>query len=91
MLGDVADWPELDSWGSITVGSPKTVREKIWALIEQAGVGNLLMQFHFGNMKPELARKSMRLFATEVAPYLRGQSKQLFARDYPELAELEAA
>ena len=83
MLGDASDWEELDAWGSITYGSPKTVREKLWSLIEQAGVGNLLIQFHFGNMKPELARKSMRLFATEVAPALRKDSAALFAREYP--------
>jgi alkanesulfonate monooxygenase SsuD/methylene tetrahydromethanopterin reductase-like flavin-dependent oxidoreductase (luciferase family) len=86
MLGDAKDWEELDAWGSITYGSPKTVREKLWSLIEQAGVGNLLIQFHFGNMKPELARKSMRLFAAEVAPALRKDSAALFARDYPEMA-----
>ena len=86
MLGDARDWQELDAWGSITYGSPKTVREKLWSLIEQAGVGNLLIQFHFGNMQPELARKSMRLFATEVAPALRKDSAALFARDYPEMA-----
>ena len=84
MLGDAKDWAELDGWGSITYGSPKTVREKLWSLIEQAGVGNLLIQFHFGNMKPELARKSMRLFATEVAPALRKDSAALFAREYPQ-------
>jgi alkanesulfonate monooxygenase SsuD/methylene tetrahydromethanopterin reductase-like flavin-dependent oxidoreductase (luciferase family) len=84
MLGDAANWEELDAWGSITYGSPKTVREKLWSLIEQAGVGNLLIQFHFGNMKPELARKSMRLFATEVAPALRRDSAALFAREYPQ-------
>jgi alkanesulfonate monooxygenase SsuD/methylene tetrahydromethanopterin reductase-like flavin-dependent oxidoreductase (luciferase family) len=84
MLGDAKDWDELDAWGSITYGSPKTVREKLWSLIEQAGVGNLLIQFHFGNMRPELARKSMRLFATEVAPALRKDSAALFAREYPE-------
>jgi alkanesulfonate monooxygenase SsuD/methylene tetrahydromethanopterin reductase-like flavin-dependent oxidoreductase (luciferase family) len=84
MLGDASDWEELDAWGSITYGSPKTVREKLWSLIEQAGVGNLLIQFHFGNMRPELARKSMRLFATEVAPMLRQESGALFARDYPQ-------
>src|SRR2546421_2411726 len=82
MLGDAKDWAELDAWGSITYGSPKTVREKLWSLIEQAGVGNLLIQFHFGNMKPELARKSMRLFATEVAPALRKDSAALFAKEY---------
>ena len=84
MLGDAKDWAELDAGGSITYGSPKTVREKLWSLIEQAGVGNLLIQFHFGNMKPELARKSMRLFATEVAPALRKDSAALFAREYPQ-------
>lgn len=84
MLGDARDWDELDAWGSITYGSPKTVREKLWSLIEQAGVGNLLIQFHFGNMRPELARKSMRLFATEVAPMLRQESGALFAREYPQ-------
>jgi len=86
MLGDAKDWQELDAWGSITYGSPSTVREKLWSLIEQAGVGNLLIQFHFGNMRAELARKSMRLFATEVAPALREDSMALFARDYPEMA-----
>ncbi len=84
MLGDAASWEELDAWGSITYGSPKTVREKLWSLIEQAGIGNLLIQFHFGNMRPELARKSMRLFATEVAPALRRDSAALFGREYPE-------
>jgi alkanesulfonate monooxygenase SsuD/methylene tetrahydromethanopterin reductase-like flavin-dependent oxidoreductase (luciferase family) len=85
MLGDAKDWKELDAWGSITVGSPKTVREKLWSLIEEAQVGNLMIQFHFGNMKPELARKSMRLFAEEVAPALRRDSAALFARNFPQL------
>jgi hypothetical protein len=59
-------------------------------LIELAGVGNFLIQFHFGNMKPELARNSMRLFATEVMPYLRQESADLFARDYPYLDAIMA-
>ena len=87
MLGDAADWPELDSWGSIIIGSPNTVRDKLWSIIEQAGVGNLMIQFHFGNMRPEVARNSMRLFATEVAPYIRKESAAMFAKDYPQLAE----
>jgi alkanesulfonate monooxygenase SsuD/methylene tetrahydromethanopterin reductase-like flavin-dependent oxidoreductase (luciferase family) len=90
-LGDANTWEELDAWGSITTGSPKTVREKLWTLIEQAGVGNLLIQFHFGNMRADLARKSMRLFATEVAPALRRDSAALFARDYPHLADQPTA
>jgi alkanesulfonate monooxygenase SsuD/methylene tetrahydromethanopterin reductase-like flavin-dependent oxidoreductase (luciferase family) len=90
-LGDIDTWEELDAGGSIIAGSPKTVREKLWALIEQAGVGNLLMQFHFGNMRADLARKSMRLFATEVAPALKRDSAALFARDYPELGDQPVA
>ena len=90
-LGDAESWEELDAGGSIIAGSPATVREKLWRLVEQAGVGNLLIQFHFGNMKADLARKSMRLFATEVAPALRRDSAALFAHDYPEMADLPVA
>jgi alkanesulfonate monooxygenase SsuD/methylene tetrahydromethanopterin reductase-like flavin-dependent oxidoreductase (luciferase family) len=91
MLGDADSWDELDAKASIIVGSPATVRKKLWDIIEQAKVGNLLVQFHFGNMKDELARKSQRLFATEVAPYLRADSKALFARQYPEFADMTPA
>ena len=86
-LGDAKSWEELDAGGSIIAGSPATVRRRLWELIEMAGVGNFLIQFHFGNMKAEHARKSMRLFATEVLPHLRKDSKELFARDYPGLDE----
>jgi alkanesulfonate monooxygenase SsuD/methylene tetrahydromethanopterin reductase-like flavin-dependent oxidoreductase (luciferase family) len=90
-LGDSETWEELDAGGSIIAGSPNTVRERLWSLIEQAGVGNLLIQFHFGNMCDDHARKSMRLFATEVAPALRRDSAALFARDYPALADTPVA
>jgi hypothetical protein len=50
-----------------------------------------LIQFQFGNMKDELARKSMRLFATEVAPALRHDSAVLFGREFPMLADTEPA
>ena len=88
LLGDAKDWDTLDAGGSIIAGSPETVRKRLMELIELAGVGNFLIQFHFGNMKPELARNSMRLFATEVMPHLRTESAELFARDYPNLPEL---
>ena len=73
------------------MGSPETVRDKLVALVERAQTGNLLIQFHFGNMKDELARKSMRLFAEQVAPALREQSSDIFARDFPALSYLEPA
>ena len=50
-------------------------------------IGRFLIQFHFGNMKPELVRKSMKLFAEQVAPKLRQDSAELFAKDYPQLAD----
>ena len=87
MLGDANTWEELDSKASIIVGSPATVLQKFWDLIEEAQIGRFLIQFHFGNMKPELARKSMKLFAEQVAPTLRKDSAELFARQYPQLEE----
>ena len=87
MLGDANSWEELDAKASIIVGSPETVREKLWNLIEEGQIGRFLIQFHFGNMKPELARKSMKLFAERVAPALRKDSAELFARTYPEIEE----
>jgi alkanesulfonate monooxygenase SsuD/methylene tetrahydromethanopterin reductase-like flavin-dependent oxidoreductase (luciferase family) len=72
---------------SIIVGSPDTVYRQIMDLIREAQIGNLLIQFHLGNMRDELARKSMRLFATEVAPRLREESEVAFASYGRELAE----
>ena len=91
MLGDADSWEDLERKASIIVGGPATVIEKLWPLVEEARVGNLLIQFHFGNMDGGLARKSMRLFAAEVAPELRARSAALFAREYPMLQDLPAA
>jgi alkanesulfonate monooxygenase SsuD/methylene tetrahydromethanopterin reductase-like flavin-dependent oxidoreductase (luciferase family) len=91
MLGDCDSWDELDQFGSIIVGSPATVRKRLWELIEQAQIGNFLLQFHFGNMEDRLARKSMRLFANEVAPALRRDSADLFARNFPALGDIAMA
>ncbi len=89
-LGDADNWADLEQSGSIFVGSPATVTEKLWSFIEESRVGNLLIQFHYGNMKDEHARKSMRLFATEVAPVLRQRSAELFGREFPQLADAPA-
>lgn len=89
-LGDADNWADLEQSGSIFVGSPETVTEKLWQFIQDSRVGNLLVQFHYGNMKDQLARKSMRLFATEVAPALRERSQELFAAEFPMLADRPA-
>jgi len=91
LLGDAKDWEDLESKNSIMVGSPETVRKKLWEFVEDAKVGNLLIQFQFGNMKDELARKSMKLFAEQVMPAMRRESSDLFAKDFPMLEEMEAA
>ena len=52
-------------------------------------MGNLLIQFQFGNMRDELARKSMRLFAEHVAPVLRRDSAALFGKEFSVLADME--
>ena len=83
LLGDVENWEELDASQSIIVGSPETVIRRIGALIEKAKVGNLLIQFQLGNMPDHLARKSMKLFAEQVAPALRHDSLRKFTKEFP--------
>ena len=85
MLGDVKDAEELRRAQSILVGSPDTVFRTMIELVEIAKVGNLLIQFHIGDMKSEHARKSMELFAKHVAPRLREESARIFARDFPDM------
>ncbi len=87
MLGDAEDWDELDGFGSIIVGSPETVRDRLWAILEQAPVGYVLLQFHMGNARPAQVRSSMRLFAEQVAPALRRDSAEMFGHRFPALAE----
>lgn len=82
LLGDVANWEELDASQSIIVGSAETVYRRIGKIVEQSKAGNLLIQFHIGNLPPELTRKSMALFARKVAPALRDDSLKLFQRHF---------
>ena len=84
LLGDTQDWDDLQRSQSIIVGSPDTVYQRFMDILEHAHVGHLLIQFHLGNMKDELTRKSMRLFATEVAPRLREASTKLFGKVFPD-------
>jgi alkanesulfonate monooxygenase SsuD/methylene tetrahydromethanopterin reductase-like flavin-dependent oxidoreductase (luciferase family) len=82
LLGDVENWEELEASQSIFVGSAETVYRRIWKIVEQAKVGNLLIQFHMGNLPPELTRKSMNSFVREVAPRLREDSLKLFEKHF---------
>ncbi len=87
MLGDADDWAALQKAQSIIVGSPETVYRQIIDLIRETQVGNLLIQFHFGNMRDDIARNSMRLFATEVAPRLRDDSLDALSGDYSDATQ----
>jgi alkanesulfonate monooxygenase SsuD/methylene tetrahydromethanopterin reductase-like flavin-dependent oxidoreductase (luciferase family) len=86
LLGDATSWDDLQASGSIIVGSADTVYRRIMDILANAKVGHLLIQFHLGNMADELTRKSMRLFARDVAPRLKEESARLFAREFPEAA-----
>ena len=95
LLGDAENWEELDRSNSILVGGPDTVFERLKNLVDNSQVGNLLIQFHLGNMPNDLTCASMERFATQVAPRLREYSAKLFAQRFPhmedELARAEAA
>ena len=59
-------------------------------LIDNSEVGNLLIQFHLGNMSDDITCASMERFATQVAPRLREYSAKIFAERFPNMeAELE--
>jgi alkanesulfonate monooxygenase SsuD/methylene tetrahydromethanopterin reductase-like flavin-dependent oxidoreductase (luciferase family) len=90
MLGDARNWQEIEEMGSIIVGSPETVRRRLWEYVKSAHAGIFLIQFHVGNLSYDLTLKSQRLFATQVMPELRHDSARLFAEEFPELERLEA-
>ncbi len=56
---------------ALVYGSPATVAARM-AEIEQTGVGGVICAFRLGPMPAEVARNSIRLFMTQVAPQFRG-------------------
>jgi alkanesulfonate monooxygenase SsuD/methylene tetrahydromethanopterin reductase-like flavin-dependent oxidoreductase (luciferase family) len=82
MLGDAESWADIDEMGSIFVGSPETVYQKLWEFVSEADIGNLLVQFHIGNLSYEKTQKSQRIFAEQVLPRLRADSEAHFKRKY---------
>ena len=87
LLGDAENWEELDRSNSIIVGGPDTVYERLKNLIDKSEVGNLLIQFHLGNMPDDITSASMERFATQVAPRLREYSAKVFAERFPHMEE----
>jgi len=58
--------------GYLVVGSPDEVAEQLRKTATDLNVGNLMVLLHFGNMNKELAMYNTELFATKVAPQLKG-------------------
>jgi alkanesulfonate monooxygenase SsuD/methylene tetrahydromethanopterin reductase-like flavin-dependent oxidoreductase (luciferase family) len=66
-----AAYRDLVDSGCVIAGSPATVREQLREYLKLYGIGNLHAMLTFGSLPRELAMKNVRLFAEEVAPYLR--------------------
>ena len=62
---------ELIADGTVVVGSPRTVRERIERMRESTGLDILVAMLQFGVLPDELARRNMEMFASEVMPQLR--------------------
>ena len=86
MLGDADDW-EDDEQGAVDHRRQPGhgLAAASGSLVLETEVGNLLIQFHIGNLPYELTHKSQRLFATQVAPRLRDKSRVIFAKHFKEL------
>lgn len=56
--------------GVLLAGSPSTVLEGARAAVEASGVNYLMCTFAFGSLSHSHAVRSLRLFATEVMPYM---------------------
>lgn len=70
-LLSVNSWDEVERGVYAIVGSPATVREKLAHYQKQLGVGNILTGCQIGSLTHEQTRRSMKLLAEEVLPYVR--------------------
>jgi alkanesulfonate monooxygenase SsuD/methylene tetrahydromethanopterin reductase-like flavin-dependent oxidoreductase (luciferase family) len=59
---------------ALITGSPATVAEKM-AEIDATGVGGVICAFRLGPMPAEVARNSIELFMTKVAPQFQAPSE----------------
>jgi alkanesulfonate monooxygenase SsuD/methylene tetrahydromethanopterin reductase-like flavin-dependent oxidoreductase (luciferase family) len=62
---------QLMESGTVVVGSPRMVREKIEIMRERTGFEILVAMLQFGVLNDELTRRNMELFTSEVMPRLR--------------------
>jgi alkanesulfonate monooxygenase SsuD/methylene tetrahydromethanopterin reductase-like flavin-dependent oxidoreductase (luciferase family) len=69
-LGHATSWDDIETGGSVLIGSPQTVREKLLQYVTEFKVGHILALPQFDSL-PDLTRKNMELLANEVFPYVR--------------------
>ena len=62
---------QLAGNGTVIVGSPQTVRNRIEAVREATGVNRLVTMLQFGVLPNDLALRNMEMFASEVMPKLK--------------------
>jgi alkanesulfonate monooxygenase SsuD/methylene tetrahydromethanopterin reductase-like flavin-dependent oxidoreductase (luciferase family) len=62
--------------GMVIAGSPATVRETLADYQKKLGFGTLIAMLQVATLPAELTEKNLRLFATEVAPHLRGLASE---------------
>lgn len=70
-MAAVEKWDDIEKGIYAIVGSPATVRDKLIHYQKELGVGNILTAPQIGTLPHDLARRSMKLFAEEVMPYVR--------------------
>lgn len=65
-----------DAWiaGGLPVGSPQQVIDSIMRRVELLGIDRFMGQIDVGNLPWEMARDSLELYMTEVAPVLRRET-----------------
>ena len=62
---------DFEEMGMIIAGSPQTVRDKLIARQKELGFGHLIAMLQIATQPAEQTEKSLRLFASGVAPHLR--------------------
>lgn len=64
-------WESFRAQGGIYVGAPATVRAQLQHALDVTGGNYFAGAFAFGNLTPEQALRSLRLFVAQVMPTFR--------------------
>ncbi|SPP92894.1 LLM class flavin-dependent oxidoreductase [Bradyrhizobium vignae] len=62
---------QLIAKGTVVVGSPQTVRNRLEQMRDRTGLGNMVCLLQFGTLSDELTQRNIERFACDVMPYLQ--------------------